>query len=333
MSVATTKEASVDLLVSVAVILNNDGDLVEAFLAEATDVLSREYAYYELLLIDNGSTDGGGDRVQALQKDLPNIRLIRLSRAYDDEVALAAALDNVIGDYVIIMEPECDPPSMIPRLVAIARTGYDVVTAARTDRKRESRLRSGLRRLSYHSVNRIFGYTINPTPASLRLFSRQVVNSITRIRSKSRYLKYFSALVGFRHTQVPYQAIQRRTQRAQPESLLRLGVKAVDLLISNSMVPLRIASLLALFGSFINLLYLVYIFIFFFLLKKKAVEGWLSTSLSHTAMFMLLFLVVTVMSEYVGRILEESKERPLYFIEQETASAVTSYSKERLNVI
>src|SRR5947208_539964 len=118
-----------DILVTVCAVVNGGGTDLAAFAERMTLALSEAYRYYELLLIDNGSPPEIGLQVQAIQRCTPNVRLIRLSRAYGAEVALAAALDNSIGDYVVVMSMETDPPALVPELVARAVAGFDVVIA------------------------------------------------------------------------------------------------------------------------------------------------------------------------------------------------------------
>ena len=105
-----------------------------------------------------------------------------------------------------------------------------------------------------------------------------------------------------------------------------------DILVSNSAVPLRFASLLGVLASLGNLSYLVYILVVS-LLKSHLAEGWLTTSLTNTTMFLAMFLILTIVSEYIARILDETKDQPLYFVESETNSVVSSTNEERLNVV
>ncbi|HZS04866.1 MAG TPA: glycosyltransferase [Blastocatellia bacterium] len=319
-----------DTLISVLVVLKNDRDIIDDFIQETTQILSQTCRYYEVLLIDNGSTDGTGEVVQALQKRIPNLRLLRLSRSHDTETALAAALDNSLGDYVVIMHPAYDPPAMIPVLLEQAVLGYDVVIAELRQRDAQPFLRRSLAVLFYKIASRLLRYRLQPNATHFRVFSRQVVNSLTKIGSKSRYLKYLNALVGFRQTHIQYERVYRERAASIEPGILKLAVEAVDIIISNSAVPLRLASLLGLLSSFLSLVYCVYVLLIS-LLKKNVAEGWITTNLMSTGLFFMMFLILTILSEYIARILEESKDRPLYFIEYETNSSVASYKEEVIN--
>jgi len=319
-----------DTLISVLVVLENDRDVIDAFIEETTQVLSRNYRYYEVLLVDNGSTDGGGERVQAIQDRVPNLRLIRLSRPHDTEIALAAALNNSLGDYVVIMDVSHDPPAMIPSLIDQAASGYDVVIGESNGKDEQPMLRKWSAVLFYKAASRILGFSLKPNATHFRVFSRQVVNSISKIGNKNRYLKYLNALVGFRQINVPYSLAHRQRERKAKAGFFRLALSGIDVIISNSAVPLRLASLLGVLSSFLSLLYFGYILVVGFF-KEKIAEGWITTNVMSTAMFFLLFLILTIFSEYVARILEEIKDQPLYFIEYETTSSVSSFKDEVIN--
>lgn len=329
-------ERNSDILVSVLTVVNNDGDLIEAFVAETAKVISASFQYYELLIVDNGSQDDSSEKIQALQKQFPNIRLLRLSKAYNKEIALAASLDNSIGDYVVIMDLLCDPPELIPRLVQQAASGYDVVIAEAADRGRDSWMESTLRKVFYSLASRILGYTLQPQASYFRVLSRRVVNSLIQIKNKSRYFKYFTALVGFRQIHIPYQRVYRCSRPSGKLTFFESMGNALDIILSNSAKPLRWAAWLGLLASSINLAYFGYIFLIT-LVKRKIAEGWLTTNVMSTLMFFFLFLILAILSEYVSRILEETKDRPLYFIDYEVDSPVMSYkneaAREGLNVV
>lgn len=320
-----------DVLVSACAVVDDTSEEVEEFVGRVTQILSESYRCYELLLIDNGSAPEVGLHIQALQRCMPNVRLIRLSRKYSTEVALAAALDNSIGDYVVIMNIETDPPALIPTLISRATSGFDVVIAEWTDRE-ESFVYRSLSGLFHRAASRLLGYSLQANASYFRAFSRRLVNSIVKIRSKNRYLRCLNGVVGFSQTSVCYRRLPARTHVSTIRRLLHSGLSAMDILISNSALPLRIASMLGLLASSMNLAYLIYIFVVT-LVKSNIAEGWLTTSLTHTIMFLMLFLILSVLSEYIARILDETKEQPLYFVEYETTSSVSSFDKERLNIV
>jgi len=325
------RQLNLDTLVSAAAVLPDDESQMEPFIEATLDVLKKHFAYYELLLVDNGLQTEVHARIQDLQSRLPNVRLLRLSRRYDLEVALAAALDHCIGDYMVILDAVQHPPELIPQLVEAAAAGCDSVTALPAGH-RENFLDRIAVRPAYTLASRILGFPMEPSDSYYRVFSRRLVNSIVRIRSKKRYLSHLNAAVGLRHGVVSYET--QVPQRPEPafRRLMRHLTTVTSILVSNSGVPLRIASGLGLLACFANFLYLGYILVVT-MVKSRLAEGWLTTSLTQTSMFLALFLIMTILSEYIGRILDETKEQPLYFVECETNSTVSEMNRERLNVV
>ena len=320
-----------DVLVSVCAVLSGDLAEIEQFLAQTSRVLSASFRYYEVLLIDNASDEGVAASAQEWLRQFPNVRLLRLSRRYSHEIALAAALDNGIGDYVVVMDIATDPPCMIPDLVAIAIAGHDVVIGER-DISQEPLITQWSSRAFCRVASALLGYQLRPNATYFRAFSRRAVNSLIRIRSKNRYLRCLNGMVGFSQASIPHVANVPTVRR---NGFLRFWSSArsgMDIIISNSAAPLRLGSLLGLIASFVNVLYFGYILVVS-LVKRKLAEGWLTMSVTSTTMFFLMFIILSILSEYVARILDESKDQPLYFVESELNSDVSSFNKDRLNVI
>jgi dolichol-phosphate mannosyltransferase len=325
-----TTPGTTDVLVSVCAVLSGDLGDIEQFLDETSRILSANFRYYELLLIDNSSDEGLTPRAQDWLQQAPNVRLLRLSRRYSQEIALAAALDNSIGDYVVVMEIATDPPAMIPEMIAVASAGHDVVIAER-DGNQDPLITRWLSRGFCRIATVMLGYPLRPDATYFRAFSRRAVNSLIRIRSKNRYLRCLNGLVGFRQASIPHTGRTPAGRRGVRHfwSSARSGV---DIIISNSAAPLRIGAMLGLIASFVNVLYFAYILVVT-LVKKRLAEGWLTMSITTTTMFFLMFIILSILSEYIARILDESKDQPLYFIESEANSSLSSFQKDRLNVL
>jgi dolichol-phosphate mannosyltransferase len=320
-----------EIVLSVSAILPPDLATIESFVRQMLDVLRTRYSYYELLLIDNGLTPGLNAQVQLLQGLLPNVRLVRLSRHYGLEVALAAALDHCIGDYVVVMDPAAHPPALVPTLVARAISGCDTVVAEPAN-QRPSWLERAVSAPVYRLASRTLGFPLRPDESYFRVFSRRLVNSIIRIRSKSRYLTCLNGSVGLQSCTVYYEAPPARQLRSAVARVAQQLTAATDILVSNSATPLRFASFLGLLACAGNLFYLVYI-LAVSLFKARLAEGWLTTSLTHTLMFLMMFLIMSILSEYISRILDETKDQPLYFVESESNSTISAATHERLNVV
>jgi hypothetical protein len=321
-------ERNSELLVSVSIVLPRQAQRVEERIGKAVEVLSNAYEFYELLLVDNGSPFEVQARVLDLQQRLPNVRLLRLSRSYPREVAIAAALDHSIGDYVVTMDLLTDPMEVIPILVAKAAAGFDAVVAECQGQPTRF-LQRVISQPVYRLASRILGFSLRPDESYFRVFSRRLVNSIIRIRSRNRYLSCLNGIVGYQQCSVVYHP-EADSPRDSGRVLKQL-LAVTDILVSNSAAPLRLAALLGFVASLANAAYLGYILLVS-LVKKHIAEGWITTSLTQTTMFLMVFLILSILSEYVARILDETKEQPLYFVEFETNSTVASPRSSRLNI-
>ncbi|MEK7539953.1 MAG: glycosyltransferase [Patescibacteria group bacterium] len=321
-----------ETLITVVMVMQNDQKIITETVTQTANLLSQSFRYFEILVVDNGSVDQSVETVKQLQLRIPNIRLLVLSRKYDQEIAFAAALDNSVGDYVVLMDIQFDPPALMPELLAKAQSGFDIVIAERNDRSDNTWTEKIFARFFYRIYGNISGFYFSPNASYFRVLSRRAVNSIIKIKNKSRYLKYFNALVGFTQTYVKYDRVYKKDAKQTKVGFVRSLVKASDVIVSNTVMPLRLVSLLGVVASFLSLLFLIYVFVVS-LIKDKVAEGWISSSVMNASMFFLVFLFLTVISEYISRILIESKDQPLYFIADEYNSKVLQTSQEKINVV
>jgi glycosyltransferase involved in cell wall biosynthesis len=323
---------SSDSLISVCVIVRNERQRIDSLLHQLTQLLSELYRYYEVLVIDNASNDGTDRSISSKLPQIPNVRLIRLSRIYSLETAVTAALDGAIGDYFILIDLETDL-NLIPLLVEKAMAGNDIVVVRRNLARFYSPVDRWAGRILYRLASRLLGYEIVLEDGFARLFSRRVVNALTQVRNPRRYLKHLGAVVGYRQAYIVSNTGSRSANIKRVEKLNSV----TNLVVNNSIAPLRFAALLGLLASFLNLFYVIYIVVVTIIREGHLAEGWLTSSLTSTTMFLMLFLILAILAEYIGRLLEDTKDGPLYFIEYEEHSTVSSYSstieQEKLNII
>lgn len=321
--------ATVDCFVSVVAPLSNSGAFITAYVDEVMAVLQAHYTNYELVLVDDGSLDDTAEKVQACLSRHPCIRYIRLSRRFGTEIAIASGLDSVIGDYAVVMLPESDPPVLIPELVARAREGAGVVFGVRKDRRGDPLWLKLGALFFYWLGRRIFAWTLPRNSTDFRVLSRQAVNAMTRIKDRYRYLRLLSFHVGYSSQSFVYTPEWRggRRHRGFRESV---GL-AIGMTVSHSTHPLRWMTWLGLGASLLNLAYMAYA-VGVFLLKPHVAEGWTTMSLQVSGMFFLMFLLLTVLCEYIGRLVEESADRPLYHVLEERNSNVL-VAERRMNIV
>lgn len=320
-----------DVFVSVVAPLKDDADVLEPFVRETVGVLEAAYTNFELVLVDDGSRDATGVRVGELLKTWRCVRYLRLSRSFGVEVAVAAGLDSVIGDFTVVMLPASDPPALIPQLVTLARKGSGVVFGVRTDQAEEPAwARLGSR--GFWALGRRWLGIEAPRGATyLQCLSRASVNALTRIKDKYRSLRLLTSSVGSGFETLPYAPLRRRGAPRR-RGLFESIDLAVGIVVSQSTRPLRFVAWLGLLASFANLLYMAYV-VAIYLFKSHVAEGWTTTSMQISGMFFLLFLILAVLSEYVGQVLAESRDRPLYHLLEERNSNVMVADAERRNVV
>ena len=320
-----------DCFVSVIAPLHNDADIVEAFLTDVAAVLAAHYVNYEIVLADDGSTDATAEKVLRLLERTPNLRLMRLSRQFGRDIAISAGLDTVIGDFVVVMVPESDPPELIPQVVETCRAGAGIAYGIRARRPAESPLLAFGTRVFYWYFNRVLRIDLPRNSTDFRGYSRQSVNAITRIKDRLRYLRTFGSYVGFGASPFVYEPRFRRARVRGRTTGEAIGL-AINMTVANSTQPLRMASLLGLllaFGCSAHVVYVLAVRIF----SSDVVPGWTTQQLFGSAMFGCLFVILAVLCEYMGRLLGEVKDHPLYFVLEERSSSVLLLDEHRKNVV
>lgn len=320
-----------DLFVSVVAPMHNDAAIVAPFVDEVIGVLRTHYLNYELVIVDDGSGDGTVDAIRPLLDRYECIRVVQLSREFGEEIAIAAGLDSVIGDFVVVMMPNTDPPALIPTFVDRARQGAGVVFGIRSERVGDSAFVRLFAPLFYWYDRHFLHLGIPKDSSQFRALSRQAVNAVVQIRDRTRYLRVLSADVGYAHSGISYQPINRNPARPVRSFWSRLSV-AIDIVVANSRHPLRFVTVLGVTGAALNALYALYV-IAIFLYKRRVAEGWTTLSLQSAGMFFLVCLVLTVLSEYVGHILVELSHRPLYYVRDEQNSRAPIADQDRRNVV
>jgi len=320
-----------DCLVSVVVPLSNDEASVEAFVSAVTGVLRPNYAYYELVLVDDGSSDGTVDKVSALLATVEGIRLIRLSRKFGTEIAIASGLSAVIGDFVVVMLPEPGLVELIPEMVRRAQGGHDVVFGVRRSRRGDPRWLKVGASFFYWFCIKVLGLDIPQNASEFQVLSRRAVNAILQIKDKYRYLHILSAYVGYVREYFAYE-LESGHGRRRTRGLVEAMNLAIGIIVTNSIRPLRLVGWLAACVSALSGMYFGYVAVLR-ILGRQTGEAWGTVALLTAGMFSLVLMVLAVLSEYVGRILDESRDRPLYHIREEKTSSVLLTDRGRGNVV
>ena len=298
---------------SIAIALHNEETVLSELMRRTLGVLDGlAGGPHELVLVDDGSTDRTMAIVEAAADKEPRIVVVSLSRNFGHQAALTAALDHVTGDATVVMDGDLqDAPEAIPQFVARFLEGYDVVYAQRVGRKEAWTLR-----LSYYLFYRLMA-SLSDTHLPLDsgdfgLMSRRVVEQLRRMPEHHRYLRGMRSWVGFRQTGVPVERSERHSGTSK-YGFLRLLKLAADGIFAFSIVPIRAAALLGAAAVSISALFGLYA-VFAKVILHRSPQGFTALLLLITFLSGVLLFFLGVIGEYVGRIYEESKARPLYVV-------------------
>jgi polyisoprenyl-phosphate glycosyltransferase len=321
----------VDSLISIVAPLEGEGGAaVEAFVEETIAQLRAIVTHYEIILVDDGTTDDSRERVKTLLARYDFVRLLRLSRHFGEETAIAAGLDGAIGDYVIVMLPNMDPPALIPQFFERVRDNADLVYGVRLHRKTEPLWYRAGASVFYGYVNGVLKAGLPRDSTQFRCMTRQVVNAITKIRDPESYLRVLTSYVGFRKESLTYAPINRNG-RATVRPTADAFHLARSLTIDYSTQPLRFIAWLAVFIAIVLTALTSWQFGAGRLDPARARE-------IDPILFILSiqFLVVTVVlaaiAAYVASVARRTRSRPAYYVQEEHTSSVL-LREERRNVV
>lgn len=329
------------VLISIVVPVHNEAGGIEPFLArtrpivEAVTAPLAPAATFEILFVDDGSTDGTLGELQAARAADPRIRIVELSRNFGKDVALAAGLQHAAGSAVIPMDVDLqDPPEVIPQLVERWLAGYDVVSARRADRSSDSWLKRATAQAFYRVFNRMAERPILADAGDFRLLSRTVVDELNRFPERARFMKALYAWVGFRHCHVDYVREDRHSGQTKWR-YWRLWNFAIDGITSSTTAPLRIWSYLGAITALIAFAYAGFLVLRTLVLGVD-VPGYASLMVIVLMLGGVNLLSLGIIGEYLGRTYTEVKGRPLYIVrrlhgvEPAQAAAQAAEPAERL---
>jgi glycosyltransferase involved in cell wall biosynthesis len=276
---------------------------------------------WEAIYVDDGSNDQTRQTIECLRRDDPRIALVCLSRNFGKEIATTAGLDHAHGDAVIVIDADLqDPPEVIPQLVAAWRQGFDMVCARRRARDGETTLK----KLTAHVFYRLMRHTgrirLPEDTGDFRLMSRRVVEAVRELREQHRFMKGLFAWVGYPTTAVLYDRAPRDVGHSK-WSYWKLWNLALEGITSFTVMPLKIATYVGLIVALLSVAYGAQVIVKT-LLIGNSVAGY--PSLMTVMLFLggIQLMTLGVIGEYLGRIFNETKNRPLYLVERFLPSRV-----------
>jgi polyisoprenyl-phosphate glycosyltransferase len=297
-------------LLSVVAPLYEEDALVEAFYARVCSAL--EAIPFELILVDDGSTDRTPQLLAAIAARDPRVRVIYLSRNFGHQTALTAGLDHARGDAVAMLDADLqDPPELIPEMLEHWRRGTDVVYAVRRRREGETRFKLMTARWFYRLFSAVGDVPLEPDSGDFRLLDRAPLDALLSMRERNRFLRGMTVWVGYTQTAVPYERDARRAGETK-YTLRRMLSFSLDAVSSFSHRPLQIATL-------VGFLCAALAFVLIPAIVGLRIAGSYLPGFSTITILVLLLggiqlMAIGLIGEYVGRIYDEVKGRPLYVV-------------------
>lgn len=314
-TIVTTRASERPELLSVVAPAFNEEEVLEAFEERISQVMQELQQPYELVFVNDGSQDSTLARMYSLRERNPNITIINLSRNFGKEIALSAGLEHAAGDAVVVIDTDLqDPPELIGGMIEKWRQGYDVVYGQRTSRQGESWLKKQTAAAFYRLMQKIGPVQIPKDTGDFRLMSRRVVESISQFKEHHRFMKGIFTWVGYPQTSIMYER-DPRAAGATKWNYWKLWNFSLEGITSFTTFPLR-------FTTYIGMLVAVLAFLFGFWIVLKTLAFGEEVQGFPTIMTTVLFLggvqliAIGVVGEYLGRIFNETKDRPLYLIER-----------------
>ncbi|HJS19039.1 MAG TPA: glycosyltransferase family 2 protein [Anaerolineales bacterium] len=298
----------------VAPIYNEKENLPELY-RRICEVMDSTGEPWELLLVDDGSSDGSTDGIRALAKEDKRVRPVIFARNFGHQVAVTAGLDYSRGDAVVIIDSDLqDPPELILEMAKKWREGYEVVYAVRAEREGESWFKLWTASLFYRIIYRITDVKIPLDTGDFRLMDRRVVNVMNKMRERHRFLRGMSAWVGFRQIGVEYKRAARTAGETKYpfRRMFRLAINAIT---GFSYFPLQVATYFGFICAAIAAI-AIPIVIYMRVTGSQAFFGQATTLIAVLFLGGVQLICVGILGEYIGRLYDEAKGRPLYIVRE-----------------
>ncbi len=294
----------------------NEADSLQVLLPALQAVLTKDDLGldWEIIVVDDGSTDAR-PALMAHWSTTPGFRYVQLSRNFGKEAALTAGLEAAQGDAVICLDADLQhPPELIPEMLARWRTGADMVYAVRAHRNEESVLKRLGSRALYALLTKGSRVNIPQDAGDFRLMDRRVVSALLQLPERTRFMKGLYAWVGFQTSAIDYLPTERRFGRSH-YNYLRLVQLALDAITSFSTWPLKMMSITGFAVASLSMMYGIYI-VMKYLIVGNPVSGWTTIVTAMLFLSGVNLLGLGLIGTYIGRIFDETKQRPLYLVRQ-----------------
>jgi dolichol-phosphate mannosyltransferase len=301
--------------VSVVVPVFDEADVLPALFERLCSALDATDVRWELVFVDDGSRDASASILRDLAAREPRVVVVTLSRNFGHQLAITAGMDHARGEAIVVMDADLqDPPEVVPDLIARWREGYDVVYGVRTARDEDTVFKRVTAAGFYRVLQWLTPIPIPVDAGDFRLMSRRALSALQRMPERARYVRGMVAWLGYRQTAVPFERAPRRAGETK-YPLRKMVAFAADGIVSFSAVPLRLATSLGFVMAATSLVYVLYA-VSMKLLVGTAIQGWTSLVAVIVLIGSAQLICLGIIGEYVARIYEEVKGRPLYLVDE-----------------
>lgn len=306
---------SIQVRYSIIIPMFNEETVIQETYRRIKKVMGATGEPYELIFVNDGSTDNCAQMIEEYSYWDESVKLIDLSRNFGHQVAITAGMDYALGDAVVIIDADLqDPPELIPEMIAEWKQGYQVVYAKRIKRNGESLFKKWSASLFYRVLRYSTDIFIPVDTGDFRLMDRRVCDELKRLPEKNRFVRGLVSWVGFRQKAIEYEREERLAGETK-YPFRRMLKLSLDGITSFSYKPLKLAGVLGALLSVSGFLYLMYV-LYLALFTDAAVKGWASMIGITLTFNGFVLLMLGILGEYVGRIYDESKGRPLYIVQE-----------------
>lgn len=308
-------------LISIVVPVYNEEDNIEHFYQQICAVMKQTPYDFELVYVDDGSKDRSREILSQLERADTHVQPIFLARNFGHQIALTCGLDHADGDAVVMMDGDMQhPPSLIPTLLSYWENGYDVVQTVRKTTEGVGFLKKFTSKWYYKILNGISTVHIQEGGSDFRLMARRVVLEFRRYRERARFIRGMVGAMGFKQAKIEFVAPKRYAgvSKFSPHKMLNF---AIDGILAYSSFPLRLGLYGGIFCGLVSFLLILHV-LYEKYIEGSAVPGWATITASVLFFGGLQLISLGMIGEYIGRIFDEVKRRPLYLIDREKPNSL-----------
>jgi len=301
--------------ISIIVSVYNEEEVLFEFYRETIKVLLLIDNPYEIIFVNDGSVDGSRGILFKIAKDDENVKVVHFSKNFGHEAAMIAGIDNASGDYLVCMDADLQhPPTLLPEMLRKFESGYDIINMVRTVNKSAGIIKNITSSMFYKVINRLSDIHLVSNASDLFGISKRVADVLrSSYREKTRFLRGYVQNVGFNTVNIEYEARKRYAGESK-YSIKKLFRFSMNTIMTFSNLPLKLGIYAGSMAAFLAIIMMIYTIVSF--IRVGTPSGYATTICLICFMFSVLFFIVGIIGEYLGLILSEIKDRPIYIVEE-----------------